>query len=219
MPCGNVRTRSANWSRRKMGQHAGFRQSPQTFSRGKISRSKKSCSQTGVRAKCRAARSSGSAAHDCHIEHVLLSGQVGSASRSGGLQPPANKTAVTNRRSLVFVDWRFAEPAQEYDCRAPKRKARPDPESARGAAQTRCVLDARSLQSRHLRGESAGPAQTRRLLLHALQAGPGRHQDARDARCGLGLRNPHGAERAGVALARRQADQGISAALQHFVSR
>jgi hypothetical protein len=42
MPCGNVRTRSTNWSRRKIGQHAGFKQSPQTFSRGKISLSNKS---------------------------------------------------------------------------------------------------------------------------------------------------------------------------------
>jgi hypothetical protein len=34
--------RSANWSRRKIGQHPGFKQSPQTFSRGKTSRSRRS---------------------------------------------------------------------------------------------------------------------------------------------------------------------------------
>ena len=47
----------------------------------------------------------------------------------------------------------------------------------------------------------------------------GRHQDARAARCGLGFRNAHRAQRSGIAAARRQADQGISAALQHLVSR
>jgi hypothetical protein len=41
-PCGNVRTGSISWSRRKIGQHAGFKQSPQTFSRGKTSRSRSS---------------------------------------------------------------------------------------------------------------------------------------------------------------------------------
>jgi hypothetical protein len=41
-PWGNARTRSVNRSRRKIGQQAGFKQSPQTFSRGKISRSNRS---------------------------------------------------------------------------------------------------------------------------------------------------------------------------------
>jgi hypothetical protein len=39
-PCGNARMGFATSSRRKMGQHAGLMQSPQTFSRGNFSRSK-----------------------------------------------------------------------------------------------------------------------------------------------------------------------------------
>src|SRR5260370_10567859 len=40
IPCGNWRTRSAIPNRRNTGQHAGFKQSPQTFSRGNFSRSR-----------------------------------------------------------------------------------------------------------------------------------------------------------------------------------
>src|SRR5437660_2167992 len=42
IPCGNSRTRSAIPSRRNTGQHSGFKQSPQTFSRGNFSRSRTS---------------------------------------------------------------------------------------------------------------------------------------------------------------------------------
>lgn len=40
IPWGNWRTRSAIPNRRNTGQHAGFKQSPQTFSRGNFSRSR-----------------------------------------------------------------------------------------------------------------------------------------------------------------------------------
>src|SRR5205823_13263839 len=41
-PFGNVRTRPTNSRRRKTGQQPGFKQSPQTFSRGTFSRSRSS---------------------------------------------------------------------------------------------------------------------------------------------------------------------------------
>src|SRR5438477_8237627 len=39
-PAGKARTRSLKSRRRKIGQQPGFKQSPQTFSRGKFSRSR-----------------------------------------------------------------------------------------------------------------------------------------------------------------------------------
>jgi hypothetical protein len=42
LPWGKARTCSANSNRRRIAQQAGFKQSPQTFSRGKVSRSRRS---------------------------------------------------------------------------------------------------------------------------------------------------------------------------------
>ena len=142
---------------------------------------------------------------------------------------PRHKTPRSSRPPDRFPRWRhptfsssFERPLRRYTDlprAAVEGKARPEQESARGAAQAGRVPDARPVRPRHLRGQSARPAQTGRLLFHALEDGGGRSEDARAARGGLGFRNAHRGERSGVAPARGQADQGIPAALQHLVPR
>ena len=150
--------------------------------------------QAGLRAKGRAARARRTAPHDGDIPHFRL------ASRCGRHEPPLHQYSPLPRAAV-------------------ERKARPEQESARGAAQAGRVSDARPLRPRHLRRQSARPAQAGRLLFHALENGGGRSENARAARGGLGFRDAHRGERSRVAPARGQADQGIPAALQHLLPR
>src|SRR5882762_11514607 len=63
-----------------------------------------------------------------------------------------------------------------------KREARSTEESARGAAQAGCVLNARPVQPRDLRRQSTRPSQARELVFPAFEIGPGRFENARHAR-------------------------------------
>src|SRR4029077_16101755 len=63
-----------------------------------------------------------------------------------------------------------------------KREARSTEESARGAAQAGCVLNARPVQPRDLRRQSTRPSQARELVFPAFEIGPGRFENARPAR-------------------------------------
>src|SRR5256885_9226039 len=102
---------------------------------------------------------------------------------------------------------------------AERRKTRPGEKGARSAAQAGRLPDARSVWSRHLRWQSARSAEARRLVFYAVESRAGRYQNAGLARCSLGFRDAHGPKRAGVASARGQTHQGISAALQYLVPR
>ena len=166
-PCGAARTSAATPSRSSTGQQVGFRQSPQTFSRGKMARSR-----TSVR-------------------------RPAAAQNAAQLAPagPLPTMATSHIFDLVRPTRPPLHLSLSHLRAAVEGKARSEQESARGAAQTGRVSDARPVRPRHLRGQSARSAETGRLLFHAVEDGGGRPQNARPARGRLGFRNAHRGER------------------------